>query len=138
MLEQQIIYFLTDFVPTIFFERKVSLIRFRQWHNACRMNIDFHFLIIDHSLFSVIIRALLRYVTQEIVYHAIAVGNDVKIVELLLIYFFISIISGIHGLLPPRIKSLTEQTDNCLRNRKFETDNNINFLFFFLLTSCHK
>ncbi len=26
--------------------------------------------------------------------------------------------TGIHGLLPPRVKSLAEQVDNCLRNRE--------------------
>ena len=26
---------------------------------------------------------------------------------------------GIHGLLPPRVKTQAEQVDNCLRNRKF-------------------
>ena len=31
--------------------------------------------------------------------------------------------SGIHGLLPPRVKSQDEQVDNCLRNRKSPISN---------------
>ena len=30
---------------------------------------------------------------------------------------------GIHGLLPPRVKSQAEQTDNCLRNSKYNCEN---------------
>ena len=40
---------------------------------------------------------------------------------------------GIHGLLPPRIKSLDEQAENCMRNlRRFQVRQLLSSIVFFM------